>query len=86
MGKRNKLKKQILKDKIKNTTKGTWAFLIIMSLFIISAIALIFIGMHMSGYSLVTFMRKFYGWFVLVGTIVVVALLMWGFYNYRKGR
>lgn len=86
MKNKSKLNRVILQEKIKDTSIGTWIFLGIMFMFIVGAITCIVVAMHLCGFTLITFLKKFYAWVILVVVFILVALLIFAFNKFRKGR
>ena len=75
-----------LKNKIKKTDKKVWIGLAVIGSFIILAIALIIISMHVNGYSLAQFISSFWGWIVFVIVILLALILTIVFLKVRKGK
>lgn len=80
------MKKYEIKQKLKSISKGTWIFLGIMTFFVILAIALLLLAMHLCGYNLITWLMKFGGWLILVIVILLVIIATVLFSKFSKGR
>lgn len=80
------MEKYEIKDRLKAVKKSTWVFLSIMTFFFVLAIVLILVAMHLSGYSLIAWLGKFGGWVILVLSVVLLLVLAFAFYKFRKGK
>ena len=80
------MEKYEIKARLKAVKKSTWVFLSIMTFFVVLAIVLILVAMHLSGYSLIAWLGKFGGWIILVLSVVLLLVLAFAFYKFRKGK
>ena len=80
------MEKYEIKARLKAVKKSTWIFLSIMTLFVIAAIVLILVAMHLSGYSLIAWLGKFGGWVILVLSALFLLIMAFAFYKFRKGK
>lgn len=84
--KNSKLILSKIKDKVKNTNKKTWITIGIIGGFVILAIVLIIVAMHINGYSLGEFIVKFSGWFIMGLLLTIVLILSIVFWKVKKGK
>lgn len=80
------MKKYELKDRIRKVSVGAWIFYGIMLTFIIVAIILLFVAMHLCGYNLATWLQQFGGWIVVLVVVVILLVGTYLFNKFRKGK
>lgn len=74
-----------LKEKLKSVSLKTWIFVGIIAAFVILAVVLILVAMHVNGYTLAGFISAFWPWIVLIVTLLLVLILTYIFYKLKKG-
>lgn len=67
-------------------SKRTWAYVAAISAFVILAIAGLFVWMHMCGYTLASWLGRFWPTLVVVSVAATAVILGLVFFKIRKGR
>ena len=80
------MKKYLLKQKIKSITPSTWIFIGVLAFFVILAIVLIIVGLHINGYSFSKFFTRF-GAYIVICLVAILGIgVAFLLTNLRKGK
>lgn len=79
------MKKYLLKDKIKKIKKSTWIFWGIMTAFVILAIAVLLVAMHLCGYTLARWLNQFGAYLVIIIAVILLIVGSAVLIYFRKG-